>query len=59
MDIEGSEFEVLDDLHKLKIRPKQLLIEFHYHEKSMEKKHHDVGERSRRTESRCLASTIR
>lgn len=45
MDIEGSEFEVLDDLHKLKIRPKQLLIEFHYQEKSMEKKHHDVGER--------------
>ncbi len=59
MDIEGSEFEVLDDLHKLKIRPKQLLIEFHCHEKSMKKKHHDVGERSRRTESRCLASTIR
>ncbi len=42
MDIEGSEFEVLDDLHTLTIRPKQLLVEFHYHEKSMEKKHHDV-----------------
>lgn len=31
MDIEGSEFEVIQDLLKSKIYPDQLLIEFHYH----------------------------
>ncbi len=30
MDIEGAEYAVIEDLEKTKIRPKQLLIEFHH-----------------------------
>ena len=30
MDIEGAEYEVLDDMIQSKIRPRQLLVEFHH-----------------------------
>ena len=30
MDIEGSEYDVINDISRSKIRPKQLLIEFHH-----------------------------
>ena len=31
MDIEGAEYEVLDDLLASPLKPTQLLVEFHHH----------------------------
>lgn len=30
MDVEGAEYEVIEDIDKSKIRPKQILVEFHH-----------------------------
>ena len=38
MDIEGSEYEVIDDMIESEIFPKQLLIEFHHRFKSIKAK---------------------
>lgn len=35
MDIEGSEYSVIDDLEKSNIRPRQVLVEFHHRFKSV------------------------
>lgn len=31
MDIEGAEYEIIDDMIACKMRPKQILLEFHHH----------------------------
>jgi len=35
MDIEGAEYEVIDDLIASGIRPKQILVEFHHRFKNV------------------------
>ncbi len=37
MDIEGGEYDVLTDMLKSSIRPKQLLVEYHYWENPRER----------------------
>ena len=44
MDIEGSEYEVIQDLVKSDFRPKQVLVEYHHriHNTSFDKTRHSI-----------------